>query len=110
VALSEETPFQRKFSSVYDALQHGEFDFDLLQQALLTFQPDDSEQIAGYEVYAVDCTPNERPEARTLEDRGSLKAQKNEPVRYGHIILVGAAGSTGHILGSACGCAASEYG
>jgi hypothetical protein len=84
VALSEETPFQRKFSSVYDALQHGEFDFDLLQQALLTFQPDDSEQIAGYEVYAVDCTPNERPEARTLEDRGSLKAQKNEPVRYGH--------------------------
>lgn len=52
VALSEETPFRRKFSSVYDALQHGEFDFDLLQQALLTFQPGDSEQIAGYEVYA----------------------------------------------------------
>ena len=50
VALSEETPFQRKFSSVYDALQHGEFDFDLLQQALLTFQPDDSEQIAGYDM------------------------------------------------------------
>ena len=37
-----------------------------------------------FEVYAVDCTPNERPEAQTLEDRGSLKTQKNEPVRYGH--------------------------
>ncbi len=35
-------------------------------------------------MYALDCTPNERPEAETLEDRGSLKTQKDEPVRYGH--------------------------
>jgi len=28
--------------------------------------------------------PNERPEAETLEDRGSLKTQKEDPVRYGH--------------------------
>lgn len=63
---------------------HGEFDFDLLSQTLLTYRPEDSEQIAAYEVYGVDCTPNERPEAQTLEDRGSLKTQKNEPVRYGH--------------------------
>ena len=84
VALSEEAPFQRKFSSVYDALQHGEFDCNQLLQTLLACQPDNSEQIAGYGVYAADCTPNERSGARTLGDRGFLKAQKNEPVRYGH--------------------------
>lgn len=84
VALSEEAPFRRKFSSIFDTLQQGEFDFDQLLQTLYEYQPGNSEQIADYEVYALDCTPNERPEAVTLEDRGSLKAQKNEPVRYGH--------------------------
>lgn len=84
VALSEETPFRRKFSSIFDTLVHGEIDFDLLLQALFEYQPGTSEQIAGYEVYALDCTPNEREEAETLEDRGSLKTEKNEPVRYGH--------------------------
>ena len=84
VALSEETPFRRKFSSIFDTLLHGEIDFDLLLQALMKYQPDDSELIAGYEIHALDCTPNERPEAETLEDRGSLKTEKNEPVRYGH--------------------------
>jgi hypothetical protein len=84
VALSEEAPFRRKFSSIFDTLQQGEFDFDRLLQALYDYQPTQSEQIAGYEVYALDCTPNERPEAETLEDRGSLKTQKDEPVRYGH--------------------------
>lgn len=84
VALSEETLYRRNFSSIFDTLLHGEFDFDLLSQTLLTYQPEDSEQIATYDVYGVDCTPNERPEAQTLEDRGSLKTQKNEPVRYGH--------------------------
>ncbi|MBE0686875.1 MAG: transposase [Anaerolineaceae bacterium] len=84
VALSEETPFRRKFSSIFDTLQQGEFDFDQLLQILYEYQPGNSEQIADYEVYALDCTPNERPEAVTLEDRGSLKTQKNEAVRYGH--------------------------
>jgi len=84
VALSEETPFRRKFSSIFDTLLHGEIDFNLLVQALFEYQPSDSEQIAGYEVYGLDCTPNEREEAETLEDRGSLKAQKDEPARYGH--------------------------
>lgn len=84
VALSEETPFRRKFSSVFDTLLQGEFDFDELLSALYEHQPSDSEQIAGYEVYGLDTTPNERPEAETLEDRGSLKTQKDEPVRYGH--------------------------
>jgi hypothetical protein len=84
VALSEETPFRRKFSSIFDTLLHGEIDFDLLLQTLFEYQPGNSEQIAGYELYALDCTPNEREEAETLEDRGSLKTEKNEPVRYGH--------------------------
>jgi hypothetical protein len=35
-------------------------------------------------VYALDTTPNERPKAETLEERISLKSEKNEPVRYGH--------------------------
>lgn len=58
-------------------------DFDLLLQTLYEYQPTNSEEIAGCEIYALDCTPNERPEAETLEDRGSLKSQKDEPVRYG---------------------------
>jgi len=84
VALSEETPFRRKFSSIFDTLRQGEIDFDLLLQALYEYQPPNSEELAGCEVDALDCTPNERQEAETLEDRGSLKAQKEDPVRYGH--------------------------
>ncbi len=84
VGLSEEKPFRRKFSSIFDTLLEGEFDFDQLLHTLHTSQPANSETMAGYAVYAVDTTPNERPEAETLEDRGSLKAEKDEPVRYGH--------------------------
>ena len=84
VALSEETPFRRKFSSIFDTLRHGEIDFDLLLAALYAYQPANSEELAGCEVDALDCTPNEREEAETLEDRGSLKTQKEDPVRYGH--------------------------
>lgn len=84
VALSEETPFRRKFSSVFDTLQNAELDFDQFLPALYEHQPPDSEMIAGYEIYGLDTTPNERPEAETLEDRISLKSEKDEPVRYGH--------------------------
>ena len=84
VALSEETPFRRKFSSIFDTLLHGEIDFDDLQGTLYESQPSKSEEIGGYEIYALDCTANEREEAETLEDRGSLKTQKEEAVRYGH--------------------------
>ena len=82
VALSEESPFRRKFSSIFDTLHEAEFDFDQLLQGLYEYQPPNSEQVAGYEVYALDTTPNERPEAETLEGRISLKAQKEDPVRY----------------------------
>jgi hypothetical protein len=84
VALSEETPFRRKFSSIFDTLRHGEIDFDFLLPALYEYQPGNSEELAGCEVYALDSTPNEREEAETLEDRVCLKAQKEDPVRYGH--------------------------
>ncbi len=83
VALSESPLFRRKFSSVYDALVHGEFSEDL--KALLSASQDaDWETIGGYEIHAIDATPQERMAAETLPDRGALKAQKKEPVRYGH--------------------------
>jgi hypothetical protein len=84
IALSEEAPFRRKFSSIFDTLRQAEFDFDLLFQALIACQPSDSQTIAGYEIDVLDCTPHPRPEAETLADRGSLKAQKDDPVVYGH--------------------------
>ena len=84
VALSEEAPFRRKFSMAYDTLRNAEIDFDALLYALLSFQPSDSDTIAGYEIYGLDTTPNERPEAETLPERCSLKSQKDDPVRYGH--------------------------
>lgn len=83
VALSEEAPFRRKFSSIYDVLSEGRFELEPLHGLLDESQPADSDQIADYEVYALDTTPDERPEADTLADRGLLKAQKNEPVQVG---------------------------
>jgi len=58
--------------------------------------------MAGYEVHAVDATPNERMVAETLADRGVLKAQQKEALRYGHKYswLVRLRG-TRHILGGA---------
>lgn len=84
VSLSEQTPFRRKFSMVYDVLSHAVIDFDALLHTLHSFQPPDSETIAGYEVYGLDATKDERPEAETLPERCSLKSQKDEPLVYGH--------------------------
>lgn len=84
VTLSEEGPFRRKFSMIYDILSHAAIDFDALLHTLHNFQPSDSETIAGYEMYGLDATKNERPEAETLPERCSLKSQKDEPVVYGH--------------------------
>jgi hypothetical protein len=83
VALSESPMFKRKFSSVYDALVFGDLG-DELRTVFSNSQDEDWETIAGYEVHAVDATPNERMAAETLEDRGALKASQKEPVRYGH--------------------------
>jgi hypothetical protein len=83
VALSESPAFRRKFSSVYDALVQGELS-DELKSLFSDNQDPDWETMAGYEVHAIDATPQERMAAETLEDRGVLKAQQKEPVRYGH--------------------------
>lgn len=84
VSVSESPLFRRKFSSVYDALLEGEIEVEQWRNLLVDCQPAESETIAGYEGYAVDATPNERMAAETLPDRGVLKAQQKEPVRYGH--------------------------
>jgi len=83
VVLSESPLFRRKFSSVYDALVHGELGVEL-KTLFSDNQAADWETIAGYEIHAIDATPNERMLAETLADRGALKAQQKEPVRYGH--------------------------
>lgn len=83
VGLSESPLFRRKFSSVYDALVHGELGDDL-KTLFSDSQDADWETIAGYEIHAIDATPNERMAAETLADRGVLKAQQKEAVRYGH--------------------------
>jgi len=84
VAVSEEGLFRRKFSMVYDTLGHAVMDFDAVWHTLVTHQPADSETIAGYEIYALDATKDERPDAETLPERCSLKTQKDEPRVYGH--------------------------
>jgi hypothetical protein len=83
VGLSEAPMFKRKFSSVYDALVYGDWGNEL-RTVLSNSQDENWETIAGYEVHAIDATPNERMAAETLEDRGALKASQKEPVRYGH--------------------------
>ena len=76
VALSEEAPFRRTYSSVYDALKNGAIDTQALAQVFSEQQLLGRETVAGYEVCAVDTTPNERPDAETLPDRGLLKDQE----------------------------------
>jgi hypothetical protein len=49
VALSEEAPFRRKFSSVYDVLSEGDIDEEKLHPILYEQQPEDCEEIGGYE-------------------------------------------------------------
>lgn len=83
VALSEEVPFRRQFSSVYDVLEKGEMDIPALAEVLREQQPAESETVAGLEVYALDATVNEWPAAETLPDRGQLKQQTDEAVRIG---------------------------
>ncbi len=83
VALSESALFRRKFSSVYDALVSGDLGDDL-ENVFSNSQDENWETIAGYEIHAIDATPNERMSAETLADRGALKAQQKDAVRYGH--------------------------
>lgn len=54
-----------------------------LREILSDCQPENGETIAGYEVSAIDCTPNPRPEAETLPNRIYLKSQKRQVAQVG---------------------------
>ena len=83
VAFIKSPLFRRKFSSVYDALVHGELG-DELKHLFSDSQDVNRETIGGYEIHAIDATPHVRMSAETPADRGALNAQQKEPVRYGH--------------------------
>lgn len=84
VCLSEAALFRRRFSSIYDVLQHAHFDPPTLRQVLYAFLPKESGMLAGYHLYALDTTVEERPEAKTLADRGCLRRDEDHSVQYGH--------------------------
>lgn len=84
VAQSESPLFRRRFSSVYDFLQNGRILLPQLRQVLDRNQPEDAQTIAGYEVYAVDCTDDPVPDAETLEDRSQMKKGRSAPMQVAH--------------------------
>lgn len=84
VGLSEMAPFRRTHSMVYDCILHGQWQMERLRELLSLTEPPEAERLAGYAVYAVDATENERAEAHTLQDRGILKADQFDALRFGH--------------------------
>lgn len=84
VAQSESPLFRRRFSSVYDFLKMGRIQYPYLRRVLERNQPEDAEEIAGFEVYAVDCTDDPVPDAETLEDRVRTKKGKHAPTQVVH--------------------------
>lgn len=85
VGMSESPLFRRGFSSVYDFLEFGRILLPRLRRVLLRNQPEEAETIAGYELYATDCTKNPALEAETLPDRGQTKKGRHAPVEVGHV-------------------------
>jgi len=84
VATSESPLFRRGFSSIYDVLRLGNINLTQLRQVLDKHQPQDAEQIAGYEVYGLDCTDDPAAEAETLPDRSQSKKGRQAPTVVGH--------------------------
>lgn len=84
VAQSESPLFRRRFSSVYDFLKTGRILLPQLRRVLDRNQPEDAEEIAGFEVYAVDCTEDPAPEAETLADRMRSKKGRHAPTQVVH--------------------------
>lgn len=84
VSVSESPLFRRGFSSIYDVLDKGKLSLDKVRRTLYRNQPGDTEKIAGYEVYAVDCTEHPHPEADTLADRTQSKKGRYAPKVVGH--------------------------
>lgn len=84
VATSESPLYRRKFSSIYDFLKRGKLNLGRLGRVLYEQQPEDAERIAGFEVYAIDCTDDPGPDAETLSDRSQSKKGKSAPIEVGH--------------------------
>lgn len=84
VGVSESPLFQRKFSSIYDLLKAGQVKLTAVRQLLWSVQPVEAEEIAGYSVYALDCTDEPHPEAETLADRTQSKKGRDAPKIVGH--------------------------
>ena len=84
IGQSESPLFRRGFSSVYDVLNNGRLSLPRVRRAMFRNQPEDAEEIAGYEVYAVDCTEHPHPEAETLPDRTQSKKGRYAPKVIGH--------------------------
>jgi hypothetical protein len=84
VASSASALFRRKFSSIYDLLNHGKLNVGQLGQVLNQRQPEDAQLVAGYEVYGLDCTDDPAPEAETLADRSQAKKGRSAATVVGH--------------------------
>ena len=84
VGLSQSEVYKRKFSSVYDTLHEGDIDDVGMSRLLYEAQPETSETIAGYEVYACDATDEPRANAKTLADRSMQKSDASARGVAGH--------------------------
>lgn len=84
VAVSLNPRFRRRFASIYDALHFSQQNQPALARLLYASVPADSQTLAGYEVYAVDTSPQPRPAAATLADRTLLHGHDDEAAVPGH--------------------------
>lgn len=84
VAVSESPLFRRGYGSVYDVLKECLMNKTAIKQTLGSSHPTDAQTIAGYEVYATDCTDHNHPEAETLPDRTQSRKGKGSPLQIGH--------------------------
>lgn len=84
VELSLSPAFRRRFSMVYDALQHGQVDPELARQLLAEAEPAEVLPLAGCAVYGVDTTVDLRPDAETLSDRGKVYSTCQKKAVPGH--------------------------
>jgi len=84
VELCTSPAFRRRFSMVYDALRHGQVDEATARTVLAEAEPAEAVTIGGYVVYAADSTPEPRPEAPTLPDRGKVYSTTLGGLVVGH--------------------------
>ena len=83
VAVSQQSSFRRRYSSVYDGLSAGRLDEAAAQKLLVESVPGTVQTISDYEVHVVDATSVYRPEAVTLSDRVLLKSDQRETAQPG---------------------------